>query len=275
MGMDKWLRFQKDSWKRASKDTQQLYGETPRRLLFAHIVSIIIGGSIAYMVLGTRSVGLIIFEVVVIGVLPVVVVLLINRIRAPVIIHSELKNKVIELERILDGDGIDVEIMPASRHDRTYASLRVYNANKYKSVYCASFLSKIHYLYTTMDELEVTERINEYNKPLSWDGGSDEPEVEIKPGQEGFINVARLFGNQTLFTFFGPEKRFSLGKFKIWVNVLCRRELVDNLYHTISFIGCIDTMPESLGIHTASIWECEEAEEWRKEEEGERREKKG
>jgi len=201
--------------------------------------------------------------------------LIFHLFRTPTVIHNEQRasildqfNKIIELEYKLSGGGIDIEITPTTRHSGKYASLRVYNKNELISVFCKPYPRKIFHMYTPTQILDMTEHINEYNKPLSWDGGSDSPEIEIRPRKEEFINIARLSGNQTVFTFFGPEKQFTLGKYKVLIDVDCRENLSENRFHTETFIGCIDTTPRFLDQTNISIGECDNA-EWGKEAEQE------
>ncbi len=161
-----------------------------------------------------------------------------------------------ELNFKLSGGGIDIEITPVTLHEDQFASLRVYNRNKKFSVFCTPHPKKIFHWYTPEELTDVTGIINEYNKEFSWDGGSDYPEVEIHPGKLKFINLAKHVGNAILFTFFGPEKAYSLGKYKIFVEIDCRENQEENIFHTERIIVCLDTRQQHVDGRRISIHEC-------------------
>jgi len=167
--------------------------------------------------------------------------------------NAELIDK---LNFTLSGGGINIEITPVTLREDQVASLRIFNRNKRVSVFCTPHPKKIFHLYTPEELTDITEIINEYNKEFSWDGGSDYPEVEIRPGKPKFINIARHLGNATLFTFFGPEKAYSLGKYKIYIEIDCRENQEENIYHTKRIIVCLDTRQQLVDGRRVSIHEC-------------------
>ncbi len=91
--------------------------------------------------------------------------------------------------------------------------------------------------------VERTEKVNEYNKPFSWDGGSKKPEVEILPAGDGFINICRFLETGWVrFAYHGPEKDRWAGEFKFRVDVKYRDNKKSTSYQIKAILGYIDTI---------------------------------
>ncbi len=173
-----------------------------------------------------------------------------------------------------------ISLKGISRDNGQYASISVHNNDSEKSIFCTLYLKKIYWLKEDSKEetrwVDITQKVNGDNNPLSWHRGSNEPEVEILPSKDRIANIikfeskGRLAGH-VIFTFHGPEKDYWSGKFRIWVDVLRRADKSITQYETQTFVGCIDTI-ESVTkgfIYELKIWECENVGFWRQEKEGE------
>jgi hypothetical protein len=164
-------------------------------------------------------------------------------------------------------DEIDISFEPVELHKDTYASIKVRNNRADRSVFCTPYLHRIVWDYNPSEKIDITDTIESYNKELSWDGGSDSPEVEIRPNKHKFINVARFIGNDIVFTYHGVDTKHASGKFRIWVNVLCRTDIENPRYFERHFFGCFETYASVAGTPLSSIriWTCEEVSEWKRE----------
>lgn len=163
-------------------------------------------------------------------------------------------------------DEIDISLVTEQRHENTLASIRVANNRIDRSVFCTPYLKRIDWEIKPGEMVDIKEKINKYNLELSWEGGSDTPEVEIKPSQIEIINVARYINNVVQFTFYGADPDHPSGKFRIHVEVLCRKDLEFHHYFHRHFFGCLEVYGQpGAPLSSIRIWGCEDVDEWKKE----------
>lgn len=195
----------------------------------------------------------------------IIVDLVINRINKQKLSPAEKHKKEDSIE-----DAITLTAKP--RENYKYASIIVKNNSPNKPIFCTPYLERAEWQYNLTTQIPIDIDAKE----LSWHQGSDEPEVEIKPGREKIINVARTDGNDLVFTLFsGNLQESSVGKHYIWVEVLWRVGKEGAEHFRKTWIGCIDDifsdpknkvgrykMPNGswrgLFVSGINIWECDD-----------------
>ena len=163
---------------------------------------------------------------------------------------------------------IDISLKPTPRENGQYESIRVYNKNQDEPVDCIAFVKKMEWFKQDPKNINGGGWISintEEKGPLSWHHGSNKDGYKKIHAQPEFINIAKYDFNQALhrnivFTFLA-EKPFKAGRYKIWVDVVCR---VGENFKTESWIGCID-MVEPMRTDKLEIMECEDIKEWKQE----------
>lgn len=107
---------------------------------------------------------------------------------------------------------------------------------------------------------DVTKRLNDNERFLSWHLGSDKPEVEILPQIDRLANVAKFNSEvgSVDFTFYSGDKPHWSGRFKVWIDIHWRLSKTDTYYINQTIVICIDTVETKKKgyVYELEVWQC-------------------